>query len=81
MHIVTGDTQVVDRGKADGVFINTAGVGVVSKDQAIRYALSGPMIRGSGIPLDLRKDTTPRTTAGEWLATASESEIREVIRN
>ena len=27
--IVTGDTKVVDRGKGDGVFINTAGVGVV----------------------------------------------------
>ncbi len=27
--IVTGDTKVVDKGKADGVFINTAGIGVV----------------------------------------------------
>ena len=27
--IVTGDTKVVDRGKGDGVFINTSGVGVV----------------------------------------------------
>lgn len=27
--IVAGDTKVVDRGKGDGVFINTAGVGVV----------------------------------------------------
>lgn len=27
--IVTGDTKVVERGHADGVFINTAGVGVV----------------------------------------------------
>jgi hydrogenase expression/formation protein HypE len=25
--LVTGDTKVVDRGKADGMFINTAGVG------------------------------------------------------
>ena len=29
VRIVTGDTKVVDRGKADGVFINTAGVGWV----------------------------------------------------
>jgi hydrogenase expression/formation protein HypE len=28
--IVTGDTKVVDRGKADGVFINTAGIGLVA---------------------------------------------------
>lgn len=27
--IVTGDTKVVDRGKGDGIFINTAGVGVL----------------------------------------------------
>jgi hydrogenase expression/formation protein HypE len=29
VEIVTGDTKVVDRGKGDGIFINTAGVGVV----------------------------------------------------
>ncbi|KAA3614330.1 MAG: hydrogenase expression/formation protein HypE [Planctomycetota bacterium] len=29
VQIVTGDTKVVDRGKGDGVFINTAGVGLV----------------------------------------------------
>ena len=27
--IVTGDTKVVDRGKGDGIFINTAGLGVI----------------------------------------------------
>ena len=27
--IVTGDTKVVDRGKGDGIFINTAGVGAI----------------------------------------------------
>lgn len=27
--IVTGDTKVVERGKADGLFINTAGIGIV----------------------------------------------------
>ena len=27
--LVTGDTKVVDRGKGDGVFITTTGVGVV----------------------------------------------------
>ncbi len=29
VRVVTGDTKVVDRGKGDGVFINTAGVGLV----------------------------------------------------
>jgi NADH-quinone oxidoreductase subunit D len=30
-------------------------IGVVSKDDAIRWGFSGPMIRGSGIPWDIRK--------------------------
>ncbi|KAB2904142.1 MAG: hydrogenase expression/formation protein HypE [Anaerolineae bacterium] len=29
VQIVTGDTKVVDRGKGDGIFINTAGVGLI----------------------------------------------------
>jgi len=29
--IVTGDTKVVDRGKGDGIYVNTAGIGIVSK--------------------------------------------------
>ncbi len=29
VEIVTGDTKVVDRGKGDGIFINTAGIGLV----------------------------------------------------
>ncbi|MGY4498146.1 hydrogenase expression/formation protein HypE [Bradyrhizobium sp. GM24.11] len=29
VYIITGDTKVVERGKADGLFISTAGVGVV----------------------------------------------------
>ncbi len=28
VQIVTGDTKVVDRGKGDGIFINTAGIGI-----------------------------------------------------
>lgn len=50
--IVTGDTKVVPRGKADKLFINTAGVGIVRADWAIGQAqvqpgdmvlLSGPV--------------------------------------
>ncbi len=32
VRIVTGDTKVVDRGKGDGVYINTSGVGVFDRD-------------------------------------------------
>ncbi len=34
----------------------TVGVGVISKEDAIAYGLTGPNLRGSGVPLDLRKD-------------------------
>ena len=33
--LVTGDTKVVDRGKADGLYVNTAGLGVVEHDGLI----------------------------------------------
>lgn len=35
VEIVTGDTKVVDKGKGDGVFINTAGIGVVDHGLSI----------------------------------------------
>ena len=39
------------------IFIKrTANVGVLPKDVAIDYACSGPMLRGSGVAFDLRKD-------------------------
>jgi len=33
--IITGDTKVVDKGKGDGVFINTTGIGVLEHDLEI----------------------------------------------
>jgi hydrogenase expression/formation protein HypE len=35
VQIVTGDTKVVDKGKGDGLYINTTGVGVIESEQAI----------------------------------------------
>ena len=29
VHVVTGDTKVVERGKGDGIFINTSGIGIL----------------------------------------------------
>lgn len=52
VQIVAGDTKVVQRGKADGLYINTAGVGVITHGRTIGGAearpgdvviLSGPM--------------------------------------
>lgn len=33
--LVTGDTKVVDKGKGDGIFINTAGIGLVEAAQPV----------------------------------------------
>jgi NADH-quinone oxidoreductase subunit D len=39
------------------IFVDrTKDVGVISKEDAISYGLTGPNLRGSGVPLDLRKD-------------------------
>jgi hydrogenase expression/formation protein HypE len=35
VQIVTGDTKVVDKGKGDGLYINTAGLGVIEHSQVI----------------------------------------------
>lgn len=34
----------------------TQGVGVLTADEAINYSLSGPMLRASGVPFDVRRD-------------------------
>jgi len=38
VQLVTGDTKVVDKGKGDGIFINTAGIGVIEHDVQIAPA-------------------------------------------
>jgi hydrogenase expression/formation protein HypE len=35
VEIVTGDTKVVDKGKGDGLFVNTAGIGVIGHNVEI----------------------------------------------
>jgi hydrogenase expression/formation protein HypE len=40
--VVTGDTKVVDRGKGDGVFINTTGIGLVREGVSIRPSAARP---------------------------------------
>ena len=42
VQLVTGDTKVVDRGKGDGIFINTAGIGVITHDLVISPASVKP---------------------------------------
>jgi hydrogenase expression/formation protein HypE len=35
VQLVTGDTKVVDKGKGDGIYINTAGIGIIEHQQCI----------------------------------------------
>jgi hydrogenase expression/formation protein HypE len=42
VQIVTGDTKVVERGKADGCYINTAGVGVLERPVVLSAAAAQP---------------------------------------
>jgi NADH-quinone oxidoreductase subunit D len=44
--VVTRNRIFVDRLK---------GTGVISQDECVRYAVTGPLLRAAGIPLDLRK--------------------------
>jgi len=50
VQIITGDTKVVDKGKGDGVFINTAGIGVLEHALKIvpRSVQAGDAILVSG---------------------------------
>jgi len=42
VQIVTGDTKVVQRGKADGCYVNTAGVGVIERPGELGMATARP---------------------------------------
>jgi hydrogenase expression/formation protein HypE len=42
VHVVTGDTKVVEKGKADGCYINTAGVGLIERDVTLGVARARP---------------------------------------
>lgn len=48
--VVTGDTKVVDRGKGDGIFINTTGIGIVPDGVDIdpRRAQAGDLVVVNG---------------------------------
>ena len=42
MQIVTGDTKVVEKGTADKIFINTAGIGVIERPVKLSAANAQP---------------------------------------
>lgn len=77
VHIVTGDTKVVDRGNGDGVFINTTGIGVIERDAVIgpRQLQSGDAILVNG---DLGRHGTAVLSVREGLAFQSKLESDSV---
>ena len=69
--VVTGDTKVVDRGKGDGIFVNTSGIGVVLEDADVsplrvrpgdRILLSGPIADHGVAILSVREGLQFETT-------------------
>jgi hydrogenase expression/formation protein HypE len=73
VQLVTGDTKVVDKGKGDGVFINTAGIGVIEHPLVIA---PGSVRHGDAALLsgDLARHGMAIMAAREGLAFESEIE-------
>jgi NADH-quinone oxidoreductase subunit D len=42
--------------KNEIVYVRTRGVGMLSPEDAVSYAVSGPSLRASGVPMDVRRD-------------------------
>jgi hydrogenase expression/formation protein HypE len=82
VQLVTGDTKVVDKGKGDGIFINTAGIGVL--DHGIRI---GPKQVRAGDAIILSGDigrhgiAIMATREGLEFETAIESDCAPVHRS
>ena len=73
VHLVTGDTKVVDKGRGDGIFINTAGVGVLEHETVIspRRVRPGDVILMNG---DIGRHGVAIMAVREGLAFESEIE-------
>lgn len=83
--IVTGDTKVVDRGKGDGIFINTAGIGMLVSPQNIGPAqvqagdvilLSGDIGRHGIAVMAVREGLAFETTIESDLAPLAEPVLK-----
>jgi len=48
LKIVTGDTKVVERGKCDGIYINTAGIGKIVRTLTVNDVSSGDVVIVTG---------------------------------
>ena len=62
VQIVTGDTKVVEKGKADGCYISTAGVGVIERDVTLGVALAtilSEIATAAGVGVVVTEDDIP----------------------
>ena len=60
VQIVTGDTKVVERGRGDGLYINTAGIGVIKYPGLSPAAMRPVMLaRGDMMAGEIRSDCAP----------------------
>lgn len=80
VRIVAGDTKVVERGKADGIFITTTGIGIVPAGRAlsIANARAGDRILVSG-PLGDHGVAILSVREGIEVETALQSDVAPVI--
>ena len=86
--VVTGDTKVVNRGAADSLFINTAGVGIVPADLDVsssgaqvgdKVILSGP-IGDHGIALISRRESLTFESPVESDCAPLNTLVKEVLQ-
>jgi len=74
--VVTGDTKVVDRGRGDGIYINTTGVGIIPPGIEIspRRARPGDMILING-PIAMHGIAVMSAREGLGFETALQSDV------
>jgi hydrogenase expression/formation protein HypE len=89
VQVVTGDTKVVERGKGDGIFINTTGIGLVADGLALsadrarpgdKVLLNGP-IGEHGIAILAQREGLQFETTIESDSAALHTLVREMLRS
>ena len=89
VQLITGDTKVVDRGRGDGVYINTAGVGIIEHNLSIRPSAVEPgdviIINGDigrhGIAVMAEREGLDFETALESDCASLNGIVEKLIRN
>ena len=77
VHVVTGDTKVVARGQADGLYVNTAGVGMLRPNLqlGVRYCRPGDAILVNGTMADHGMAVMLQREGGSHIESDLESDV------